>query len=104
MLDKSATPTNDLLKSQMNVEESQNKEESSELKVMIPIGGGLHMVGNNEKGYCVVMGKSRVTEWFKTIDELQTYIGDLTYENREFIVRVIATMIGINETEKIGNK
>lgn len=100
MSNKSETPANDLLKSQTNVEKNLNKEDSSkQLKVSIPIGGGLHIVGNDERGYCIVMGKARITEWYKTIDELEKETGSWRAEQLEFMVRLISTMIGINEKE-----
>lgn len=57
----------------------------------------LEKVGNPERGYFVVLGKYRITESFKTKEDLDKYMLD---EPEDFITRLISTMLEINEIGK----
>ena len=61
----------------------------------------LEVVGNEEKGYTVVMGKHRLLEWFKSEEELKIYIGE-NWLN--LVTSIVATMIVIaNENTEFKN-
>jgi hypothetical protein len=74
-------------------------QEGERLMVNEPIGKSiLKKVGNDEKGYCIIIGKNRITDFMKSEEELVEY---MKTEPEDFIIRLIATMIGINEDRQL---
>lgn len=76
----------------------QNKENSSELLHQEKIvGTPLTIVGNEDKGYFIALGRYRLTEPIETIDAAY---GLLESQQWNIISNMIATMISINEEMK----
>lgn len=95
------TETKELLHSLVNAgEQPQNKEQSSEelhqLVERIPITGTpFHTVGNKEQGYFLTLGKYRVSDEFKTKEDLETYIHNENIQNHswDLIMHLIFTIL-----------
>lgn len=88
---KQSTPSRDLLQSQTNVEEIHNKD-SGENKPLIDRrqieGTPFWIIGSEEKGYCLVMGKWKITQEYDTIPEVELQLKSQQWQ-------LILRMIGI---------
>ena len=95
---QSAQAASELLKLQTNAEEDPNKEKSSQLVERQPVGQSiLSIVGNREKGYALVIGKHRITDWKDSIEEVENY---MVTEFWHVVTMLIATMQGIDEERR----
>ena len=75
---------------------SENK--STELIEKQQIGcSPLQKIGNEERGYFVALGTYRITDFHKTKDDLDSYLQN---EPEDFIVRLVQTMLEMNEQGK----
>lgn len=61
----------------------------------------LYIVGNDEKGWAIVIGKKRITEWMATEKDVWEYIFN---EEWDLITRIVATFIELNEQLTDGKK
>lgn len=90
-------------KEQSNQDEHLNLEnmrkDGKELVEMYDVADSpMKIVGNEEQGYALVMGKYRVTDWYYSKEFL---IGMDTATLLSTVFKMIATMIGDNEAEKL---
>lgn len=68
--DQKETPNTELLKLQSNADSDPNSTPSSELIERVEVvGTPFHVIGNEEKGYFLSIGKYRLTENRKTKDD-----------------------------------
>lgn len=85
------TKNQQLLQSQMNVEKTHN-ENSGDNKPLIErkqiTNTPFWIIGNDKQGYCLVMGKWKITEDYETIQEVQDQLQSQQWQ-------IIIRMIGI---------
>lgn len=70
---------------------NEDVKKGEQLIIREPFGGDmLEIVGNDEKGYALVLGRYRITEWQPTINDVKLFI-----EKRQWdvIIYLIGTML-----------
>jgi hypothetical protein len=87
----------DILTTQNSSEENQNKQESGDtfIREQIP-NTPFWLVGNEEKGYIIVMGKHRISDYYQTKEDAELSINTQMWKT---ILNVIAIML--EDTGKI---
>lgn len=76
----------------------EETDKNGELVQRLPVGEGmLEIVGNPERGYALMAGRYRVTEWKPSMEDVERYMIDYKWDT---IARLIAAMLSINEDTK----
>lgn len=90
----------DLLNTQSGAEKNRNKEElNTPLIVRNRIDGTpFHIVGNEEVGYFLTMGRYRLTDHYDTITEAETA---LERDFWDIILHMIITVIDIDKKDSV---